>query len=991
MIDMNAVQHEAYERLYGEKLDDFGAEGLVLRHKKSGARICLCASDNDNKLFSISFRTPPANSTGVAHIIEHSVLNGSEKYPLKDPFNELCKGSFQTYLNASTFPDMTTFPVASTNDKDFHNLVDVYMDAVLHPNIYKSDRIFRQEGWRYHLENMDDPITINGVVYSEMKGSFSDAETRLYQAMKANLLPDTPYGYCSGGNPENIPELTYEQFLAFHTKYYHPSNSYIFLYGDMDMVAYLDYLDKDYLCHYDARPVDAVLSVQKPYGIREMEMFYPIGEQDEENNRAFIAWGSALDKHNALWYKAFSIVMYAVFSVPGAPMKKALIDAGICEDTDWYIEKDRQFTAYVYAKGGDASRQKDFNEIIVREAERLYREGLNHKTILGSLKSSEYECREIKSKKASVGMCLMDWVKDGWLYDDNEAFFYCRQIETFEELKKRLEEGYFEEVLSDIFLKHENELHILMKPKKGLTALEDEKLEKKLADYKATLSEEQLRQMIADTKALKEYQETPDTPEMLAKIPHLQISDIRREANNYPYEKYEVDGVPILFHEGDTNGIVYFRLNIDVTDMPKEELPYLALLNSLLLRMDTTKHTYQELNDEVMLHAGAMYSQCLGVAKATDYRKYTGLSIHKLNALAEEAPIALEYLREMLCETDFSDKKRLLEIIREDRNEIRSGMVYNGHNVARSECFMHLHPMDYFKYYVNGNGKYNALVEWQEHYEECADEIIAHLKGVLAFCLDKKRFMIAIIGEKKGFEQMMPLMPEFIAGFSSKGVNNSGDAANSAYEVKPAEKMPWDGGYPIGKKNVAVTYSGKVNYWGIAGNFCEAGYEWTGQLSLVARIVSRDYLYQNIRVKGGAYGCGFSAQSYTGISEGFTYRDPNLRNSLEVLRGIPEYVRNLDISEEELTKAIIGMMGAADYPSSVESDGEQSVNDYYSGVWQEKRQRRRDEILDATPEILRAQAPILQAIFDNSCYACFASEDAVKGDLDLFDEVVAIK
>ena len=991
MIDMSMVQHDAYERLYGEKLDDFGADGLVLRHKKSGARICLCASENNNKLFSITFRTPPKNSTGVAHILEHSVLNGSEKYPLKDPFNELCKGSFQTYLNASTYPDMTTFPVASTNDKDFHNLVDVYMDAVLHPNIYKSDKIFRQEGWRYHLENVDDPITINGVVYSEMKGSFSDAETQLYQAMKINLLPDTPYGYCSGGDPEVIPELTYEEFLAFHTRYYHPSNAYIFLYGDMDMVAYLDYLDRDYLSQYDARPVDAELSVQKPFGIRQMEMDYPIGEQDEEENRAFIAWGSSMEAHDPLWYTAWMIVLGVTFAIPGAPIKKALVDAGICEDCDYCYEKDRQFFSYVYGKGADASKQKEFNEIIVREAERLYRDGLNHKSILGYLKSCEYDCRETRTKKAAVGMCLMDWVKDGWLYDDNDAFFYCRQLETYEKLRDLIETGYFEEVLRDIFLKHENEVHMLMKPKKGLTAEQDEKLVQKLAAYKETLSEEQLQQLVDKTRELKEYQETPDSPEVLAKIPHLQISDIRRTANAYPYETYEVEGVPVIYYEGNTNGIVYFRLNINVTDLPKEELPYLALLNSALLRMNTDKHTYQELNDEIMLHVGTMYSQCASVGVEADYHQFVGLSMHKFNALLEEAPIALEYMREMICDTDFTDKKRLLEIIREDRNGIRSSMVYNGSNIARSQCFMHLHAMDYYRYYVRDNGKYNALVEWQENFENCADDIIAHMKGVLAYCLDRKKFTIAIIGERASLSQLMPLMPGFIDGLRSKDVNDGGTDANAAYVVKPAEKLPWEGGYPIVKKNEAITYSGKVNFWGIAGNFREAGYEWTGQLSLAARIVSRNYLYQNIRIKGGAYGVGFSAQNLTGIAEGATYRDPNLGRSLEVFRGIPEYLSNLDISDEELTKAVIGMMGQQDYPTSIESDGEQAVSDYYSGIHQENRQRRRDEILSVTPEILRAQAPVFRAILDNGCYACFVGEENIKNEPDLFDTVVAMK
>ena len=982
MMDMSTVRHEAYERLYGRTLDSFGAEGLVLRHKKSGARVCLCASDNTNKVFSIAFRTPPQNDTGVAHIMEHSVLSGSEKYPLKDPFNELCKGSFQTYLNASTYPDMTSFPVASTNDKDFRNLVDVYLDAVFHPNIYHNEMIFRQEGWRYHLGKMKDPLRINGVVYSEMKGSFADAETLLYQTLRKNLFQGTPYGFCSGGDPDCIPDLSYEEFLDFHRRYYHPSNAYIFLYGDMDMVEYLDYLDRDYLGKYEARAVDAELPKHKFRGIIEKEIYYPIGAKADDRKRAYFAWASLADMKDSAWNCAVSAVLYTVIGVPGAPIRKALFDAGICEDVDYYCEKDREQFYYVIAKGADPARQKEFNEIFKREAERLYREGLNHKTILGFLKTGEYDCREGRTKKASVGMALMNRIRDFWLYDDDKAFDNCDRVGVYKKLMALLDTGYFEEVLREIFLNCDAEMYLLMKPKKGLATDNERKLAEKLAAYKETLSEQQLRQMAANTAALKVYQETPDSPETLAMIPHLKISDINREPEDFPCEKLEKCGVPVLYHEGKTYGIVYLRLAMDITDLPKEELAYVSLMNSIFLRMNTKTHTYQELSDEVMMHTGSFYSTFTTHGCLEDYHRFTGMSVHKCNALAEEMPTALELLREMLCETDFSDKKRLFEVIKEDRNYVRSNLVYDGNAVAKSQCSSHLHASEYFDYCTVGYGQYNALVEWQEHFNEQADEIIAHLNRVLAFCLDRKRFMITINSDRENLEKVMSLLPDFLAGI---------DAAKKAEAVKPADKLPWEGGYPLGKKNEAITYSGNMNFWFAAGSFKEAGFKHSGLIQLVAQIISRNYLYQNIRVKGGAYGCGISVSGSSGLISTYTYRDPNLRNSLDIIRGIPKYVENLDISEEELTKAIIGGMSESDRPKSAEAEGDTAVGLVLTDITLERRRKGRNEVLNATPEKLRAQAPIFQAMINNMSYACFVSEDMVKENTDLFDAIIPSK
>lgn len=983
MRDLGTLQHVAYERLYGERLNDYKSDGLILRHKKTGARICLLSNDDENKVFSIGFRTPPEDSTGVAHIIEHSVLCGSQKYPLKDPFMELAKGSLNTFLNAMTYPDKTIYPVASCNDKDFHNLVDVYMDAVLHPNIYKNEKIFRQEGWRYELESADAPLTLNGVVYSEMKGAFSDPEGVMFRYAQNALFPDNAYSIVSGGDPAVIPELTYERFLDFHRRFYHPSNSFIYLYGDMDMYEYLEYLDREYLCHYEAAPVESQVLPQKPYGVCEQDFEFAIGEGQDEKDSAILVFGTVTSADDPVYCTAWNAVQYVLFNAPGAPIKQALIDAGIGTDIQSAEDVDLiQPMFLLYAKGADASRKQEFFDIITREAEKIVEKGINRKSLLGYLVSNEFSVRELDSGRYPTGLNILGNIFDGWLYDERRAFAFCHPIERYTKLRTLIDTDYFENIVRETILSHKHELHMVGIPKKGMIEQQEKELAASLAAYKESLSEEAIQKIIADRKALTAWQETPDTPEELATIPLLQRTDIRREIRTFPLEKSEAAGVPVLHYNVNANGIVYLNLSADITDMPLEELPYAAVLITILLQMDTSKHSYEDLNDELSLHVGSMNSAMEVYGIDADYRAFHGALVHRMKFLSSELDTAFSLFTEMICDLDLSDRKRLLEILQETKSSMRSGLTYSGHTTARLHCLSYFFPGAKFMEQSNGIDFYEFLSDLVENYEKRADELVSHIQRIMSYCVSKKRLTVAVTSDAADFEKVVKKLPEFLQALTTLAAED---------RLAPAEKLPWEGGYSLSAKNEAYSFSGKVNYVARAGWFKAHGYQESGALSVLRSILSNEYLWQNVRVKGGAYGCGIQFSNHGGTMCCASYRDPNLSATDEVYQRIPEYVRSLNLSERELTKYVIGTFSGMDRPLSVSAAGEIAFNYYFSKVPMEKVQKLRDEILAVTNEEICAQADLLAAALSDGYVCALVGEGNIKNDALLFREVKPLK
>ena len=549
-----------YEIIKDEDLQDVKCHGYLLKHKKSGAKLVLMEADDDNKVFSVGFRTPPEDSTGLPHILEHSVLCGSDHFPVKDPFVELVKGSLNTFLNAMTYPDKTMYPVASCNDKDFQNLMHVYMDAVFYPNIYKHEEIFRQEGWSYKLDSEDADLEYNGVVYNEMKGAFSSPEGVLDRVVLNELFPDTAYANESGGDPDVIPNLSYEQFLAFHKKYYHPSNSYIYLYGDMDMEEKLIWLDQEYLSKFDVAEIDSRIAYQEPFTkMKEVEMPYSVASEEPLEDNTFLSYnkviGTSLDKE---LYVAFEILDYALLSAPGAPLKKALLEAGIGKDIlGSYDNGVYQPIFSVVAKNANPEQKEEFVTLIEKLLTDMAEHGIDRKALEAGINYHEFQYREADYGRYPKGLMYGLQIMDSWLYDENEPFMHIQALDTFAFLKKQMNTGYFENLIREYLLDNEHGVIVTLKPERGRTARMDKELHDKLQAYKAGLSKEEIAELVERTKALEIYQSEPSDAEALATIPVLKREDISREIAPIYNEEMKLAGIPMVFHEIDTNGRYY--------------------------------------------------------------------------------------------------------------------------------------------------------------------------------------------------------------------------------------------------------------------------------------------------------------------------------------------------------------------------------------------------------------------------------------------------
>ena len=624
---MKVEELTSYEVLDRREIADIDSVAYLCRHRKTGARVALVSNDDENKVFYIGFRTTPKDSTGVAHILEHSVLCGSKEFPIKDPFIELAKGSLNTFLNAMTYPDHTVYPVASCNDKDFQNLMHVYLDAVFYPNIYEKEAIFRQEGWHYELDG-EGKLTYNGVVYNEMKGAFSSPDSVLYREMSTALYPHTTYAFESGGDPKAIPELTYEQFLDFHRTYYHPSNSYIYLYGNMDMAEKLQFIDEHYLSSFDALAVDSEVGSEAPFAqpVRRVREF-PISQGENVDENTYLAWcqsvGDTLDRE---LYVAFQILDFALCTVPGAPLKKALIDKGIGKDVFSVYDNDlKQPYFSVVAKGTALSREEEFKATIREALTEIVEKGFDKKALLAAINHYEFRYREADFGSFPKGLMYGLQAMSSWMYDDSKPFIHIEANETYAKLRAKVEEGYFEQLVDKYLLKNPHAAMVILQPREGLAQEQEEAVAAALAETRSSMSESQLDDIRGMMDALNAFREDEDTPENMAKIPLLTREDMKREAAPLVNEEKTLAGSPALYHDVFTNGIGYLRLMFRVKDIPADYFPYIGILQNVFCHVNTANYSYAELSNEINLATGDMGVACNTYAGGAVYRFHGSL------------------------------------------------------------------------------------------------------------------------------------------------------------------------------------------------------------------------------------------------------------------------------------------------------------------------------------------------------------------------------
>lgn len=959
---------QAYEILEKRPIKDLNSEGIILRHKKSGARIAVISNDDDNKVFYIGFRTPPEDSTGVAHIIEHTVLCGSDKYPVKDPFVELVKGSLNTFLNAMTYPEKTIYPIASCNDKDFQNLMSVYMDAVFHPNIYKYQEIFKQEGWHYELESEDDPVTINGVVYNEMKGAFSSPDDVLSRQIMTSLFPDTTYANVSGGDPLHIPELTYEEYLDFHRRYYHPCNSYIYLYGDMDVAEKLAWMDEEYLSKYEAIELDSEIKLQKTFEKPvEVTHKYSISSTESEENNTYLSYNTVVETAlDEKLYLAFDILDYALVSAPGAPLKQALIDAGIgSEITGGYDSGTLQPTFSIIAKNTNPEEKEHFLTVIRETLEGLVKNGLNKKSLLAGINSSEFRYREADFGHFPKGLLYGIQCLDSWLYDDMRPFLHLEALDTYRFLKEQVNTDYFEQLIQKYLLDNKHASVVIIEPEKGLNAKNEAVLEKKLAEYKAGLSEEEIKKLVENTRHLKEYQETPSLKEDLEKIPMLARSDMKKEAALFYNTELSVKEVPVIHHDIFSNGIIYLTMLFDIAHIPAEDIPYLGVLKAVLGYVDTKNYSYADFSNEVNIHTGGIGSTIGVYPSVKEKDDYKVKFEVRTKALYDKLPEAVSLMEEMLFTSKLCDEKRLYEIIAELKSRLQVSISSAGHSVASTRAMTYFSKAAAYKDTITF---YEVLCDLEAHFEERKEALIAKLKELTEAIFTRENLLVSVTCEKEGLSIATAELEKFIPMLFE-----------TAKTTKKAEIIPV-------QKNEGFMDASQVMYVARAGNFRAHGFEYHGALRILKVIMEYDYLWINIRVKGGAYGC-MNGYMKNGDTYFVSYRDPNLEKTNEIYDGIPAYIEQFTADERDMTKYIIGTISDMDIPMNPSTKGDRSMAAYLQNISYEEIQKERDQVIHATQEDIRNLKDMIASVLDEKNLCVIGNEETLQAHEDMFDNL----
>lgn len=960
-----------YEILDEHRVEDVQSDGFILRHKKSGARIAILSNNDDNKVFYIGFRTPPEDETGVPHIIEHTTLCGSKKFPVKDPFIELAKGSLNTFLNAMTYPDKTVYPVASCNDQDFKNLMDVYLDAVFNPNITKYEEIFKQEGWHYELTGKDDELKINGVVYNEMKGAYSSPDEVLSSQIYRSLFPDNTYSKDSGGNPEYIPKLTYEAYLDFYHKYYHPSNSYIYLYGDMDVVESLEWLDKEYLSLYDYKKVNSEINKQPAFDeIKNVEAQYSITMDDSQENKTYLSYNRVVgDSLDEMLYQAFDVLDYALVSSPGAPVKQALIDAGIGDDV--YGSYDAGILQPVFsfvAKNANASQADEFESIIESTLKEVVKTGINKEALLAGINSSEFKFREADFGQFPKGLLFGLNCLDSWLFDDMKPFIHLECLGTFAKLRKAVDTDYFEKLIQEYLLDNTHGSSVTVKPKRGLGNEREEALAKELSDYKASLSDEEIKKLIEDTEHLKKYQEEPSSDEDLRKLPMLTRADMKKNAMPFSNIEDELLDVKVVRHDIESNGIDYISFLFDAGDFAQSELGYLGFFTNALGLVSTEKYSYTDLANATNIYTGGISTGTASHPDIKDRNNFVFKFEVKLKVLEKNLDKALELMEQMLLTSDFTDTKRLGELVAQIKARLQANLSSSGHLVAAMRSMSSFSRYALYQDELKGVAFYRSICRIEKELSESPKSVSDKLAAIAKKLFARNRMLISFTGNNEAYGNAKPSLEKVIAGFNKmSAVGNQAEVHfNTAKE--------------------AFIDASQIQYVAKTGDFICEGYEYTGALRLLRIILSYDYLWINVRVKGGAYGC-MNTFLRSGESYFVSYRDPNLSDTLDVYDRIPEYIKSFSPDERDMTKYIIGTFSALDTPMNPEAKGSRSLSAYLEGITYEQIQKERNEILNAQPEDIRRLADLVEAVLKKDSICVIGNENMIKESAGLFENV----
>jgi Zn-dependent M16 (insulinase) family peptidase len=950
-----AIVH-GFELVGEQALPEANSTARRYRHVKTGADLLSLVNDDENKVFGIAFRTPPPDSTGLPHILEHSVLCGSRKYPVKDPFIQLAKGSLNTFLNAMTYPDKTVYPTASQNLQDFYNLVDVYLDAVFHPRI--GPEVLMQEGWHYELDRPDTPMTYKGVVFNEMKGVYSSPDALLGKLSQESLFPDNEYGVDSGGDPRHIPDLTYAAFKAFHEKYYHPSNARIYFYGNDDPGERLRLLDA-YLSEFEPARIDAPVALQPHFPApRKLARTFPAGDASAKAQMA-VAWmlEEVGDVERDL---ALAMLNHVLSGTPASPLRKALMDSGLCEDASGGFDDGlRQSVMTVGLRGIDAANRDKIEALILDTLAHLAKDGIDRQAVEASLNTFEFSLRERNTGSFPRGLALMLHALNYWLHGRDPQAPLAFEA-PLGRIKARVaaQEHYFEDLIQRHLLANTHRTAAVVTPDAAQGQQEAAEEQDRLAAARGRMSEAEVASVVESTRALKLAQDTPDTPEALATIPSLTLGDLPRHNKPIPRVVAEVAGIRVLFHEQPTNGIVYLDLGLDLRALPPDLLSYVELIGRGLLETGAGDQDFVQLSQRIGRFTGGISARPW-TSSVTGTKTAAARLFLRTKVMPDRTDELMSILLDVLLRARLDDRERIQQIVLEEKSQLEAALPFAGSHFAALRLRSGLGEAAWASEQMGGIAYLSFLRGLADRISKDWSGVQAALERARSILVRRGAMICNVTTDAAGWARFQPKLAQFLRQLP--------DA--------PAAPAAWPA--PAGPRSEGLTIPAKVNYVVKGGDLRRLGAEPDGAAAVVQHYLNTTWLWNKVRVQGGAYGGSCALDRHSGIFNFSSYRDPNLVETLDVYDRTGAFLRETDVSEAELVKSIIGVIGRVDHYKLPDAKGFISTLRYLIDETDESLQRFRDEILAALPEHFRAFGKTLDALAETAEAVVIGSPAAI--------------
>lgn len=953
--------HPAFELIKEVEIPEINSLARLYRHHKTGAELLSMLNDDENKCFGITFRTPPTDSTGLPHILEHAVLCGSRKYPVKEPFVELMKSSLNTFLNAITFPDKTCYPVASQNVQDLYNLIDVYLDAVFHPHL--TPEILQQEGWHYELENPDDPIVYKGVVFNEMKGAYSSPDSLLGRYSQEVVFPENTYGVDSGGDPQQIPKLTYEQFKHFHQTYYHPSNARIYFYGDDDPERRLELIE-EYLKDFEAAEIDSAIPLQRHYDeARRAHFPYDAGEEADLRRKGYLTLNWLLpETTDPDLTMSLYILSYILVGNSAAPLRKALIDSGLGEDvTGGGLRGQlRQMHFSTGLKGIAVADADKVERLILETLANLTKDGIERAAIEAAFNTFEFSLRENNTGSFPRGLSIMFRALNTWLYDgDPLAMLGFEAPLATVRANLTQDPGYFEKLIDQYLLQNQHRATVVLEPDPTLGQRQEAAEVEQLTQVKARLSGAEIQAIIESSGQLKLMQETPDPPEALAKIPTLTLADLDKEGKSIPLTISEIQGARILYHDLFTNGIVYLNVGFNVHTLPQEFLPYLPLFTQALLKIGTEKEDFVKLTQRIGRKTGGIWPSTF-VSPVKDQSEGLAWFFLSGKATMAQADDLLEIMRDILLTVKLDNRERFLQMALEEKAGEEASLIPGGSGVVDSRLRALFNEADWAEEQMGGVSYLFFLRQLVGDIEKNWPEVLRRLEDIRQTLLNRTGMLCNITLDEANWSQFQPKLAGFL----------------SALPFRPMSLARWTP--RPGHHFEGLTIPAQVNYVGKGANLYELGYDLHGSQMVVTNFLRTTWLWERVRVQGGAYGGSCRFDSHSGIFNFLSYRDPNLLQTLDNYDGASQFLDQVDLSEAEIAKNIIGAIGQLDSYQLPDAKGYTSLVRHLLGISDEIRQQRREEVLSTRLAHFRTFGDVLAQVNERGFVVVLGSQENIE-------------